>query len=199
MPDSLRWLSALREWIAGHGSTLIMATGLALVLGHQLGRRPAFVRRWHRGLLKLPVVGTPIALGDIARFAQTLATMLESGVPLARALPLARRTLANRVLADAIGETIQAIRSGRSLSAALALTRDMPPVVGQLLRSGGQAKEPAAMLQHLARLCECEAGRCMRGCAALRPTVLIFAFGALAGGLLSMLLGAWPDINQLAV
>ncbi|HUS28367.1 MAG TPA: type II secretion system F family protein, partial [Kofleriaceae bacterium] len=50
---------------------------------------------WHRFVLKLPVLGQLVRTINVGRFARTLGTMLQSGVPMLRALDTAKQIVGN--------------------------------------------------------------------------------------------------------
>ena len=50
---------------------------------------------WHRFVLQLPVLGELVRTINVGRFARTLGTMLQSGVPMLRALDTAKQIVGN--------------------------------------------------------------------------------------------------------
>jgi len=69
--------------------------------------------------LRLPLFGKLNLLIATSRFARTLGTLLQSGVPLLGALDIAKNLLQNRVLFNAIEETAVCVREGEGLAAPL--------------------------------------------------------------------------------
>ncbi|KAG0759762.1 hypothetical protein G6F22_019288 [Rhizopus arrhizus] len=66
-------------WVALGSGALVVAWRLAL-------RRPELRLRWDAMLLRVPMVGRFVLGVNSARFASTLAILLDAGVPLLRAL-----------------------------------------------------------------------------------------------------------------
>jgi general secretion pathway protein F len=198
MPASLARLLWLRGLLVDQGPFLLGGLAAAALVLQRLARRPALRQRWHGWLLALPWLGPLLAAAEIGRFARALGGLLEAGVPLAGALPLAQATLRNQVLAAAIGQAGEAVRAGGNLSDALARAPRMPALVGHLLRVSEAAGAPAPMLLRIAILCEREVRRATERLLTLLPAVLIVGMGGLVAGIVSMLLGAVLDVNQLA-
>ncbi|MEJ2472236.1 MAG: type II secretion system F family protein [Desulfuromonadales bacterium] len=79
-------------------------------------------------LLKVPLFGRLQLLIATSRFARTLGTLLESGVPLLKALDIARKLLTSRILNEAVKTATQSVQEGGSLAASLKQTAVFPPM-----------------------------------------------------------------------
>src|SRR6267142_459366 len=104
LPWPTRILLALSTFVRVGGIWLLLAVVGAFFGLRALLRRPGRRLALDRWLLKLPLFGRILRGVDTARFASTLAILTGAGVPLLRALDAARATLANSVLAAAVGE-----------------------------------------------------------------------------------------------
>ena len=87
-------------------------------------------------LLRLPMVGRFVLGVNSARFASTLAILLDAGVPLLRALEAARQTLGNASLARCADDVSARVREGAALGAALKVQKVYPPILVHLVASG---------------------------------------------------------------
>ena len=77
-------------------------------------------RLWCDGfLLKIPLLGEFVRDAEIGRFARTLGTLLESGVPLTTALNAIHPTIGNLILRDEIKKVSKAVTEGQALKSAL--------------------------------------------------------------------------------
>ena len=186
-------------------SWLVRVGGLWIVLGAigaffaarawlRLPGRRLVLDRW---LLRLPFFGRILRGVDTARFASTLAILAGAGVPLLRALEAARATLANSVLAGAVGEIIEAVREGQGLAAALARQKVFPPVLVHLAASGEATGELAPMLERAAANLSREAERRALALSTLLEPLLILAMGAVVLGIVLAVLMPIIEINQL--
>ena len=58
-----------------------------------------------RLLLQIPVLGTVIRKGAVARFTRTLGTLISSGVPILNGLEITAQTAGNKVIENAVMAT----------------------------------------------------------------------------------------------
>jgi type II secretory pathway component PulF len=182
-------LPALTEAIIGLSHAL-RAYGVFLVLGLALGvylagnwlRSPAGRRAWEALILKLPVVGGLVAQYAMARFSRMLGTLLAAGVPLINALNVARRSLGNQTLLDAVANSIDLVKEGRPLGASLAECRALFP--GSVLEMIAVAEESGKLDQELVRIAnvtEAELDRQLKTAVALAEPVMLFLIAGLIG------------------
>ena len=79
--------------------------------------------------LKIPVLGNVNQKIALARFARTLGTLLESGVPLLTALDIVRNIVNNILIAEDIDNATEEIESGKSLAMPLRRSQWFPASV----------------------------------------------------------------------
>ena len=71
-------------------------------------------------MLRAPVVGPLVAEFAMARFCRMLGTLLGAGVPLVQGLNVARKSIGNQILVDAVSQSIERVQQGGQLGASLA-------------------------------------------------------------------------------
>ena len=116
LPALTRGLIAVSDWIARWGLIAAGVGMVAIVAGLALLRQPAIRLAWDRWLTRAPVVRGLVLRVNAAQFTGTLATLVQSGVPLAEALAAAARTVPNRFMRARIAEVTQNVQDGASLS-----------------------------------------------------------------------------------
>jgi type II secretory pathway component PulF len=77
-------------------------------------------RVWEGFVLRVPMVGLLVAQFAMARFCRMLGTLLGAGVPLVQSLNVARRSIGNQILVDAVGQSIERVQQGGRLGQSLA-------------------------------------------------------------------------------
>jgi general secretion pathway protein F len=199
LPLALALLLAAGDTLAAHGALIALAGLAALLAARAVLARPDAARARDRLLLRLPRIGALIAAAEAARFARALGCLMEGGVTLAAALPLAEAALANRALAAAVGAAAEEVRAGRPLGEALAADERLPPVLVQLLRIGEASGRAGPLLLRAAEICEGDVERGLERATALLVPGLIIALGALVALLVASLLGAILDANRLVL
>jgi general secretion pathway protein F len=197
LPWPTRLMLGASEFLRVAGLWLAAGAVLALFALRRWLQRPGPRAAWHRALLRLPLVGRVVRNVDAARFAATLATLTNAGVPLLRALEAARATLGNVVLSDAAGEVIASVREGSPLARALAASGAFPPVLVHLAASGEATGELAEMLARAATNLSREVERRALVLSTLLEPLLVLAMGAVVLAIVLAVLLPIIEINQL--
>ncbi|MBN5029728.1 type II secretion system inner membrane protein GspF [Stenotrophomonas maltophilia] len=183
----------VRSWgvWAGLGiAALVVAWRLAL-------RRPELRLRWDAMLLRVPMVGRFVLGVNSARFASTLAILLDAGVPLLRALEAARQTLGNALLARCADDVAARVREGAALGSALKVQKVYPPILVHLVASGEKTGSLAPLLDRAAQTISREIERrAMALTALLEPTMILVMGGVVLTIVLAVLMPIM-EMNQL--
>lgn len=177
-------------WVGLGIAALVMAWGLAL-------RKPGLRLRWDAMLLRVPMVGRFVLGVNSARFASTLAILLDAGVPLLRALEAARQTLGNALLARCAHDVSARVREGAALGSALKVQKVYPPILVHLVASGEKTGSLAPLLDRAAQTISREIERrAMALTALLEPTMILVMGGVVLTIVLAVLMPIM-EMNQL--
>ncbi len=169
------------------------ALGLMLAalgfLGWRALQQDAIRMRFDSALLRLPFIGRLLRDLHAARMARTLATMVQSRLPVMEGLALTVPTVHNRALRAATQDIVEAVRGGGSLSAAMRRSDVFPPLLVYLAASGESAGQLDLMLERAADYLEREFdGFTAAALAMLEPLIIIVMGGIVAVIILSILL-----------
>lgn len=171
-----------------------LAFGLA-----RAGRAPGARLMRDRLVLRIPLLGELVRRIDTARLAHTLSALVEGGVPLPQALPLARRTVSNGVIGAALDTVAQGLREGGGLAAPLASSGVLPRMAIAFLRTGEESSQLALMLERLAHVLDRDVRtRLERLVAILTPAITVI-LGATVAGIIAAIMSAILGFNDLAV
>lgn len=182
----LPWLTQMivgvSDWLRAYG--LIAAI---LAIAASIGARtwwvsPAGKRTWEGIILRLIVVGPLVARFAMARFCRMLGTLLSAGVPLVQGLNVARRSLGNQILVDAVSTAIERVKEGKALGPSLSECRRLFP--GSAVEMIAVAEESGRLDRELVRLAEVTEGdldRHLRTAVALAEPLMLFAIAAFIG------------------
>jgi general secretion pathway protein F len=121
-----------------------------LVLGERYVKTPAGRARKDSILLTAPIIGPLTRALAVARFARTLGTLLQSGVPMIQSLEIAKNVVNNSLFEDAITKAATAVEEGRSLALSLKQSRQFPPIVIHMVGVGEKTGELEPMLMNVA-------------------------------------------------
>lgn len=177
-------------WVGLGIAALVVAWRLAL-------RRPELRLCWDAMLLRLPMIGRFVLGVNSARFASTLAILLDAGVPLLRALEAARQTLGNALLARCADDVSARVREGAALGSALKVQKVYPPILVHLVASGEKTGALAPLLDRAAQTISREIERrAMALTALLEPTMILVMGGVVLTIVLAVLMPIM-EMNQL--
>lgn len=139
--------------------------------------------RWqlHRLALSIPVVGRLNLLVATSRFARTLGTLLQSGLPLLAALDITRNLLQNQLLREALEDTAAAVREGEGLSAPLKRAAVFPPMLTQMTAVGERSGDMETMLFRVADAYDHEVELAITGALSLLEPLMILLMGTVVG------------------
>lgn len=139
-------------------------------------------RSWEGMLLKLPMIGPLVAQFAMARFCRMLGTLLQAGVPLINALNVARRSIGNQVLIDAVSESIDRVKEGKPLGKSLAQNRNLfPGAIVEMISVAEESGKLDVELMRIAAVTEGDLDRQLKGAVALAEPVMLFFIAAFIG------------------
>lgn len=198
LPLSTRIVMATGDFV-GHYWWLGGLVGLGLLVSfRQALRTPSFAMRWHRLLLRVPLVGSLIAKAETARFCRTLGTLTANGIALTTALKLGRDTLSNRVMVRAVDRVATRMKEGEGLSQPLAETAAFPKLATHLMRVGEETGQLETMLLRVAEVFDAEVQRATERLLALLTPALTIGLGMTIAGIIASILVALISVNDLA-
>lgn len=138
-----------------HGLTRygVWIVGVLLVMFFAVKRllkNDSACRRFHQGLLHLPVLGGLIKTVNAARFARTLGILVAAGVPVLEAMTAAVRLIGPIPMQRAVERSITHVREGEPIHHALKKTGFFSPMLVHLVASGEASGRLELMLEKAA-------------------------------------------------
>ena len=100
--------------------------------------------------LFFPIIGPVVEKVSIARFARTLGTLINSGVPILQALNIVKDTSGNTVVAQAVQDVHDSVKEGETIVAPLEASRVFPPMVISMVDVGEKTGDMPQMLEKIA-------------------------------------------------
>ena len=171
-------------------SELIRSYGLIVLLVVAIGGymlRTWFVseqgrRMWEGFILRAPVVGPLVAQFAMSRFCRMLGTLLGAGVPLINSLNVARRSIGNQILVDAVSNSIERVKEGKALGPSLGDCRVL--FAGSVLEMISVAEESGRLDKELVRIADVTEGdldRHLKSAVALAEPLMLFFIASFIG------------------
>jgi MSHA biogenesis protein MshG len=106
--------------------------------------------KWHRFIVKAPVIGEILHRSFMARFARSFAMAYGAGVPIVQAMGVISRSIGNDYISGHVDGMREGIERGESLSRTANQTRMFTPVVMQMFAVGEEAGNLDEMMSFIA-------------------------------------------------
>lgn len=181
LPRSTALLLSASGFLGDHWLPLLIAGVLAGGATTAWLRSRSGRARTSALLFRLPVVAPLRRRAVAARFGHSLAALLESGLPILRALETAAASLADPAAAAEVEEAGRRVQAGRGLADALAEGRAFPPLFLRMTALGEEGGRLAELLERAAGTAEDELERRLERLVRLVEPTLIVLFGAIVG------------------
>jgi type IV pilus assembly protein PilC len=124
--------------------------------------------------LKIPVIGDIFAKYSIVSFTRTLATIIESGIPIVESLKMSLGTLNNKVLEERLAVATKRVEEGVSISVAIEGAQLMPSLALRMLSVGESTGSLEEMLETISDYFEEELDqRLLLLSTAIEPAIMI--------------------------
>ena len=148
-------------------------------------RQPGSRLKIDAATLKLPVLGSMLLKVEVARVAQTLGGMVNSGVRIIDALKITGNTTSNAVIGHSFKGIIKGVSAGEPIADMFEKTSLFPVMMVNLIRTGEQTGELPEMLQELTEIYEEESERAVTAIVKLLEPVLVLFMGGVISGIVA--------------
>ena len=139
--------------------------------------------------LKIPVLGLLFQKIYLARFSESLKTLLIGGLPILKALDITADVIGNKVYEGIIKEAREKVKGGDHISSALAnYPKQITPMVTQMIGVGEQTGELNNILEKVVSFYQQEVDRTVANLTQLIEPAMILILGAGVGILISSIL-----------
>jgi type IV pilus assembly protein PilC len=134
--------------------------------------------------LKLPVFGTLFQKIALSRFTRNFGTMLHAGVPILQALDIVADTSGNVVVARAVRDVQESVRSGESLTGPLSQHAVFPPMVVQMMAVGEDTGALDDMLHKISEFYDQDVEATTESLTSLIEPLMIAFLGGMVGSMI---------------
>jgi general secretion pathway protein F len=197
LPLPTKILIFVSEFLRAWGIYLVIATIAAIVFFVYWLKNPANRRKFHRLLLRVPVVGRLVRGVNTARFTRTFSILTASAVPVLEAMRIAGEVVTNLPMKDAVDNAAQRVREGAPIGRSLQTSRLFPPMTVHLISSGESSGELDNMLDRAATNQERELDSMMGTLVGLLGPLLIVVMGLFVMGIVFAMLLPIFQMNTL--
>lgn len=153
-------------------------------------RSPEGRTAWDRFSLTIPAFGSVVRYQFYAQFARTMATLLQNGVTLLKAMELLEDMSGNLYLKNRMIEARLSLVEGSSLSAALGKHRMFPELFLDMMAVGEQSGRFAETMQMIADVYERELEQRVKIASAIIPPLIIVMIAVVVGAVVFGIMSA---------
>ena len=151
---------------------------------------------WDGWSLRLAFIGPLLQKREVGRFARTLGTLLQSGVPLLQAMELVEEVVGNQRITRSLTDARVGVREGEGIAAPLGQTGVFPSLALQMVSVGEETGRLDEMLMQVAEYYEKDTHNQLRRLTSLVEPVLLLTMGLIVGFVvIAMLLGLFSVNN----
>ncbi|HHT9159027.1 MAG TPA: type II secretion system F family protein [Candidatus Brocadiaceae bacterium] len=197
LPFSTMILMGMSRYSIRYGWVIIIAFIALFFLYKRIRKDKNIAVKMDQKILKLPLVGNLLWKIQVSRFARTLGTLLENGVPLLKSMDIVKDVLSNQYLANILIDIKANVKEGASLTVSLAQRGFLPEIAVHLLKVGEETGNLDQMLLKVADNFDNDAEQRMKRLVTMIEPMLIVLMGAVIGIIVISMLTAILSVNDL--
>lgn len=150
-----------------------------------------------RAMMRTPFIKDLLIQAALVRFARTMSTLQEGGLPLVEALALSKHVMQNAALEAEVTRAEKKILEGGSLSAELKRSRLFPPMSTRMMAVGEETGHLSQMLGKTADMYEENLEKTIERVMSLIQPIILIVMGIVIGVVLFAILLPMSDISSL--
>jgi type IV pilus assembly protein PilC len=178
----------LSDFVTDYIGAIMLMFGLGGVALWRFSRTAVGARATDELRLAVPVVGDLFHKLYLSRIADTLSTMLQSGISMVVALEITSKVVGNKVFEEILLDCIEEVKGGKSVSDAFSEFSHIPGVMTQMIKVGEESGSLGQILDTLAKFYRREVNGAVDTLVGLIEPVMIVVLGVGVGVLLAAVL-----------
>lgn len=132
-------------------------------------------------VLRLPIFGELLKKVAISRFSRTLATLIQSGVPILESLDIVQSTIGNKVLERVVENVKNNVREGESIAAPLEKSSVFPTMVCRMIAIGEKSGQMEKMLLKISEFYDDQVDAAVEALTSIIEPLIIGVLGIVIG------------------
>jgi len=150
MPFITRLAVAMVNWVRSDMTTILGGLGVLALAFWVLRRIPAMQERMHRAKARIPLWGSIVVARELSVFSRTVGMLVEAGVSLTQAIPLAISGSRNLALKRAFEAGEESLVSGHGLTTGFRDHSILPKMWVELIMIGEESNTLGRSMNELA-------------------------------------------------
>jgi general secretion pathway protein F len=197
LPALTRALITISDFVIAYGLYLLIIV-VALIIGiRALLKQPRYLERYHRWLLRVPIIQKLVRGLNTALFTRTFSILNGSGVTVLESMRISAQVVVNLPMRNAILQATERVREGSGIKKSLDQSKLFPPMTLQLIASGENSGNLEEMLDRAATQQEREQVTLIAYIVGIFEPAIILTMGVLVLLIVLGILLPIFDLNQL--
>lgn len=181
LPLPAQFMLQVGDFFKHYWWAILFGIASALYVFQKITTSDKYRPGWDRVRLQLPLVGPILSGRFFVQFLETLANLVDNGLPLLRALELSRDATQNIYVRGLLDRVIAMIGEGGSLSKALKRVGFFPPLMTDMITVGEQTGDLPLALRRTAERYDKELSKKIERLQAMIPHIVTIFMAGLVG------------------
>jgi len=194
LPLITRILMAISDWFNSYGLYLILAIIAAVAAVILYMRTPRGKQWWDTTVLKMPVLGRIVHIGELARCCRTMSLLIRIGLPLPEVMAMVIQSSNNKFIANNLTGVQEDLIRGEGLSRPMNKREVFLPLMTQMTKVGEETGNLDNTLDTVADSFEMEAADKTASAVALIQPVMTIIIGLVVGFVVLAMVSAMYSI-----
>ncbi|KPU44938.1 type II secretion system protein F [Oxobacter pfennigii] len=196
LPLPTKIIIGLNHQLKNYWYFFLSASFLAIYLSIKYIKTPKGRYKYHHFLLKLPLIGDINKERVASRFSKTLSMLLESGIPLLKAMDAVEKTISNAVVEEGILKCKDELKNGAGLLDTISSIKVFPSMLLEMVRIGEETGTLDMMLSKASDFYDDEADEMISRLSTLVEPIIIVFLSVIVGFIIVSILLPMMDMYK---
>lgn len=151
LPTITQVVINISDYLRFHVLQTMIIVGLACFLFYKYLKTEKGRRVFDSLLFRLPIFGSFFLNSAIEKFSSSLGILLKSGIPILQSLDVISRISGNKIIEEAILNTKNDVRDGKSFAGSLTKAQIFPPIAVNMCAVGEETGQLSDMLDQITK------------------------------------------------
>ena len=181
LPGVTKALIAISNFFIHYWMILVAIIAAVVIFYKVYGNTEEGRMNFAKWILKVPILGNIQELNAASEFANTMTTMLASGLPMTRAISITAKTMSNYFMSTETGKLAVKLEEGRGLGQSMREANFMPDILVDMVAVGEETGEMEKTLNTIAKYYDAELDMAIANALAKLEPALLVGLAGIAG------------------
>ena len=181
LPGVTKALIAISNFFIKYWMILVAIIAVVVIVYKVYGNTEEGRMNFAKWILKVPILGNIQELNAASEFANTMTTMLASGLPMTRAISITAKTMSNYFMSTETGKLAVKLEEGRGLGQSMREANYMPDILVDMVAVGEETGEMEKTLNTIAKYYDAELDMAIANALAKLEPALLVGLAGIAG------------------